>query len=562
MAKQPRIVIIGGVAAGPKAAARARRLSAEAEITIVEQGEWVSYGGCGLPFFLSGMVGKIEGLMTTMSGQVRDADFFHDERDITVLTRTRAERIDRQAKVVYVQDLASGESHPLPYDKLVLATGGTATRPPVPGVQLGNVFNLRTPVDGLAIRRLLEERKGAHFTVVGGGLIGLETADALVARGAEVTVLEMADHVLPGLLDPEIATMLERHLEREGLDVRLGTPLQRLEGDEEGNVRLVVAGDEEIETAGVIVGTGLRPNVGLAREAGLEIGVTGAIVVDDFLRTSDPDIYAGGDCVELTHHLGDWRVCFPLGTVANKHGRIIGGNVLGGQERFGGVLGTMALQVLEFNVARTGLTEAQGRKMGYDVVTALVPTMDTAHFHPLHAPITVKLVADRATRRLLGAQVVGTGESVKRVDVAAVALSMNATVDQLADADLSYAPPFASAIDAVAHAANLCRDKIDGLASSWSVAELRERLAAGEPLALVDVRTPAEAKQAPNFGLPLLRIPLGELRRRLAEVPADRQVVAICALGTRSYEAQRLLRGAGLDTARFLEGGIAAWTGR
>ena len=562
MAERPRIVIVGGVAAGPKAAARARRLCAEAEITIVEQGEYISYGGCGLPFYLSGLVGKIEGLMTTLSGQVRDVEYFLHEKNVVVLTRTRAESIDRARKLVHVQDLRSGERSSLPYDKLILATGATPTRPPVPGANLGNVFNLRTPAEAIALRRLLEERKGSHFTIVGGGLIGLETADALVARGAEVTLLEMMDHLLPGVLDADVSRLLERHLEREGLDVRLGTPLARLEGDEDGNVCRAVAGGEEIETTAVIIGTGLKPNVRLAKDAGLELGRTGGILVDDFLRTSDPDIYAGGDCVEVSHLVSGQKVIFPLGTVANKHGRILGGNVVGGQERFRGALGTMAMQVLEFNVGRTGLSEAQALAAGFQVETALVPTMDTAHFYPMHAPITVKLVADATSRRVLGAQVVGPGEAIKRVDVAAVAISMGATVDQLAEADLGYAPPYASAIDAIAQAANLCRDKLDGLARSWSVQEVQQRLAAGEDLALVDVRTPAESKQGQGIGRPCLRIPLGELRRRLAEVPRDVPVVAICALGTRSYEAQRLLAGAGFADARFLEGGLAAWSGR
>lgn len=534
----------------------------EAEIAIVEQGEYVSYGGCGLPFYLSGVVGKIEGLMTTLSGQVRDVDYFLSEKNVTVLIRTRAERLDRAQKRLHVRDLRNGDLSALSYDKLVLATGATPTRPPVPGVELGNVFNLRTPADAIALRRLVEERKGAHFTIVGGGLIGLETADALVARGAEVTILELTDHLLPGLLDGDVARLLERHLEREGVDVRLSTPLAHLVGDEEGNVCRAVAGDEEIETSAVIIGTGLKPNVQLAKDAGLELGVTGGILVDDFLRTCDEDVYAGGDCAEIAHAVSGRKVIFPLGTVANRHGRIIGGNVVGGHERFSGALGTTAMQVLEFNVGRTGLGETQARAAGFQVETAFVPTMDTAHFHPLHAPITVKLVADTASRRLLGAQVVGPGEAIKRVDVAAMAISLGATVDQLAEADLGYAPPFASAIDAIAQTANVCRDKLDGLAHSWSVEKLRQRLVAGENLALIDVRTPAESRQGSGIGRPCLRIPLGELRQRLGEVPRDVPVVAICALGTRSYEAQRLMLGAGLKDVCFLEGGLAAWSGR
>ena len=560
--KRPRIVIVGGVAAGPKAAARARRCDPEAEITLVEQGEHISYGSCGLAYFLAGMVPKLEGLMTTLSGQVRDVDYFHFEKDVTVLTRTRAESIDRRQKQVLVHDLRSGERSYLPYDRLVLATGASPVAPPVPGRDLGNVFQLRTAVDALAIRAHLQQHKGAHFTVVGGGLIGLEAAEALTTRGAEVTLVEMQPHLLPGLLDPDMARLLEHHVEREGLDARLGARLERLEGDDEGNVCRVLAGDEAIETSAVIMATGVRPNVTLARDAGLALGTTGAIAVDDFLRTSDPDIYAGGDCVEETHLVSGRKVWCPLGSTANKHGHVIGSNIVGGQERSAGVLGTTAVQVMEANVGCTGLTEDQALRLGYSVVTALVPTVDCAHFFPLQAPITVKLVVDGATRRLLGAQVVGTGEAVKRVDVAAMALTFGATEDQQAEADLAYAPPYASAVDAIAQAANLCRAKLDGMARSCSVGELQRQLAGGEEVTLVDVRTPAEAKQGQPFGRPCLHIPLGELRARRGEIPSERPVILFCALGTRSYEAQRLLAGAGLPPTLFLEGGLAAWTGR
>lgn len=561
MAGKLRVVIVGGVATGPKAAARARRCDPAAEITLVEQGEYISYGGCGLAYFVGGLVPKMAGLMTTLSGQVRDVEYFALEKDIAVRTRTRAEGIDRARKELAVRDLASGESWRIPYDRLVLATGAMPAVPPVPGIDLGNVFKLRTPADALALKALVEKRGDGRYVVVGGGLIGLEAAEALSARG-EVTVVEMADHLLPGVLDADMAVLLERHLEREGLDVRLGCRLERLEANEEGNVCRVVAGGEEIEADAVVLGTGVRPNVELAKAAGLALGPTGAIAVDEYLQTSDPDIYAGGDCVENTHLVSGQKVCCPQGSTANKHGRVIGSNVVGGREKFAGVLGTVAVQVMEFNVGCTGLGEEQARRLGYDVVTALVPTVDCAHYFPTHAAITVKLVADAATRRLLGAQVAGPGEAVKRVDVAATALTLGATVDRLAEVDLGYAPPYATAIDPIAHAANLCRNKLDGLARTCSVRELAAMLASGEPLTLVDVRTAGEVKRGRSLGHPSLHIPLGELRERLGEIPADRPVVLFCALGMRSYEAQRALADAGFPAVSFLEGGIAAWTGR
>ncbi|MDA8217587.1 MAG: FAD-dependent oxidoreductase, partial [Dehalococcoidales bacterium] len=357
--------------------------------------------------------------------------------------------------------------------------------------------------------------------------------------------------------------LLEPHLEREGLDLRLSTKLVRLEGDGEGRVARVVTDQDEFETNAVILATGVRANVGLAREAGLALGPTGAIAVNEYLQTSDPAIYAGGDCVEDTHLVTGRKVCCPLGTTANKHGRVIGTNIVGGHEKFAGVLGTTAVQVMDFNIGCTGLNETNARRQGYSVVTSCVPTVDCAHFFPMHAPITLKLVADAETRRLLGAQVVGPGEAVKRVDVAAMAIGLQATVDQLAESDLGYAPPFSTAIDPLAHAANVCRNKLDGLADGCSVAQLKGWLESGKEVTLVDVRTPSEMKQLRQpFGPRVLSIPLAELRQRAGEIPTDRPVVVYCQLGTRSYDAQRVLAGAGFSAVRFLEGGLAAWTGR
>jgi NADPH-dependent 2,4-dienoyl-CoA reductase/sulfur reductase-like enzyme/rhodanese-related sulfurtransferase len=555
---QTRIVVIGGVAAGPKAAARARRRDPGADITIVERGSLLSYAGCGLPFYVEGLIHDVDELMSTPAGAVRDAAFFHDVKGITVLDRTEATSIDRTAKLVHVRRLATNGKAGLPYDQLVIATGATPIWPPIAGIDLWNVFRLHHPSDAVAMREALQAGRVRQAVLIGGGLIGLETASALVTQGVEVTVVEMLDHLLGALLDPEMATYLEGRL-RGRFALRLGERVVRLEGDTEGRVARVHTTSGPIEAQLVLVATGVRPNVQLARDAGLEIGSTGAIKVDDRLRTSDPDIFAGGDCAENVHVVTGEPCFIPLGSTANKHGRVIGDNVTGGDTRFPGVAGTTVFQVLETNVGRTGLTERQAREQGFDVLTALVPGQDRAHYYPTAARLVVKLVARRDDGRVLGAQIVGPGEAAKRIDVLATALAHRATVDDLPDYDLGYAPPLNTAVDVLAQAANVLRNKRDRYIDSVSAAELKARLDAGDAPLLLDVRSPEEGAESGIDAPDVLFIPLDRLRYRIGELPRDRELVVFCSAGSRSYDALRTLRGAGFAKARLLEGGLAVW---
>ncbi|NLE77623.1 MAG: FAD-dependent oxidoreductase [Chloroflexi bacterium] len=552
-----KIVVVGGVAAGPKAAARVRRLLPEAEITLVEQDEALSYAGCGLPYHLGGMVPSLQALMETNEGVLRTADYFWATKRIRALTRTRAEEIDRAGRRVRVRSLESGEERWLPYDKLVLATGAAPLRPRLSGLDLRGVFFLHTPSDAAAMQEYLAAEKVERAVIVGAGLIGLEMADALVNRRVRVTVLEMADQILPGPLDWEMARLAESQLEHPFLRIVTGAPMQGAEG--EGRVQAVATPQGKLPADLVLVAVGVRPNVGLAQAAGLALGPTGAIATDDRMRTSDPAIYAGGDCVETTHLVSGQKVFLPLGSTANKQGRVIGSNLGGLDDRFPGVVGTMALQTFDVNIGRTGLTERQALQAGYDVVTAVAPNFDNAHFYPLHDRITLKLVVEAGTGRLLGAQGVGAGDVVRRIDVLATAISLGATVEQAAQLDLAYAPPFAEAMDAALKVCNVARNKQGGLAQTTRLEELRERLAAGEEVLLLDVRSPEEVASSPVEvkGAEVLAIPLAALRDRLAEVPRDKALVVMCALGIRGYEAQRVLSGAGFQRVTFLEGGLA-----
>jgi len=557
--KPKRILIIGGVATGAKAAARARRRDPHADITIIERGRLLSYAGCGMPYYIQGQVHDFHELMSTPVGVIRDGSFFQNVKAIRVLNQTLAEKINRTGRTVDIVNITTGEKATLPYDKLVLATGGIPVEPRIEGANLNRVFRLNLPDDALAIREAVDHGKIKRAVLIGGGLIGLETAEALVTRGIQVTLVEMLDQLLPALLDWEIAAFLEKYLRGRGLEIKLGQRVVRFEGDGDGNVTRVHTNTEIIEAQMALVAIGVRPNVQLAKEADLELGRTGAIAVTDQLQTTDPDIYAGGDCVECTHLLTKEKIFAPLGSTANKHGHVIGDNVTGGSSRFPGVMGTTVFKVLDYNLARTGLTEAEARKSGYKVITALVPGPDRAHYYPTAATLLVKLVADATTGKLLGAQALGPGEAVKRIDVMATALSFGATIDDIPDLDLGYAPPYSTAVDPLAHAANVLRNKRDGLARALSPQQVKAKVETSERLVLLDVRTPPEREQIQLRDSRVTWIPLGQLRKRCSELPRDQEIICFCKVSQRGYEAQRILDGEGFQDVKFLDGGLVAW---
>lgn len=554
-----KILIIGGVAAGPKAAARARRVAPDAEITIVERGSFVSYAGCGMPYYLSGEVPKFEHLFETTYSVIRDPDFFWGEKGVKMLTRTEAKSIDREKKEVLVENLETGEQYTLPYDKLVLATGASPVTPPLEGLDLKGVHRLNHPDDVQAIKKSFEEKDVQEVVIVGSGLIGLEIADAVAKLHCFSTVVELQDQILPGLLDPEVAAWLSRKMEEAGVEFRVGQKVMRMKGDEDGNVTGVVTDQEEIDGDLVFISIGVRPNVELAKNAGLDIGKTGAIAVNDHLQTNDPDIYALGDCVENTNLITGQKVFVPLASTANRQGRVVGDNITGGDSTFKGILGTGVMHSAGYNVARTGLSEKQARELGYSVVTSLINGFDRTHYHPDHGMMLTKMIADEKTGRILGAQAAGDGEVVKRIDVLATAITFGATVEQVADMDLSYAPPFNTPIDPVQNASNMVRNKMAGLARSISAAELKGKMDAGEDFVILDCRTEDNFKMRHLKDDRVILIVLSELRANLDKIPTGKEVVIVCALGTRAYQALCTLKGAGFEEVSYLEAGLQGW---
>ncbi len=553
------VLIIGGVACGPKAASRLKRLIQNADVTMIERGRLVSYGACGLPYYVEGVFPDVEMLCETPVGVKRTPAFFEKVKGFHTLTRTEADLIDRNKKIVRVHNLDSGSQAELPYDKLVLATGARPIVPPIEGIDLKNVWFMRHPDDAESMVEQIENQKLRHAVLVGAGYIGIEMAEALRGRGLEVTMIEMFDQILPQFLDFEMAALAAKHLRSKGIKLILGEGVKSLEGN--GAVSAVVTENNRIPADLVVIGAGVRPNDELAREAGLACVPKGGIIINSYCQTSDPNIYAGGDCVvnQCMDPVIKDPIFVPLGSSANKHGRTIADHIAGISAPFPGISATGICKAFDYNMGRTGLTEKQARLLYPDVETALWSGPALPHYIPQSKPLIIKMVASRRDRKLLGVQVVGMGDAAKRLDVAATALFFGATIDQLAVLDLGYAPPYAPPIDPIAATAHLLANKLDGLARGISPLEAKERMQSGSELVLLDVRTPDEFRMMRLPDDRVVHIPLGALREKLSQLPRDKDILSFCKLSMRGYEAQRILQAEGVDRVWFIEGGLVGW---
>lgn len=557
MSYNQKIVIVGGVAAGPKTAARLRRLNPDADITIVEKDTLLSYAGCGMPFYVAGSIREFDHLYKTSYGVARDATYFAREKGVKVLTGHEAIDINREKKELLIKSLSSGEESALSYDQLVLATGASPFVPPIEGIDLKGVYRFNHPEDARVVRENLDGVQEA--VVIGAGLIGMEAADALRQKNIFVTVVELKDRVLPTMLDKDFADVLALRLEEQSIEFRLGHKVLKFEG-EDGKVNKVVTDKEELNADMVIVAVGVRPNVELAKKAGLTLGETGAILVNEYMQTNDPDIYALGDCVENTHIVSGKKVYTPMATYANRQGRLVANNIIrGAKEAYPGVMATAVVRILNQNVGRTGLGEEQAKELGYDVTTAISTVFDRTHYSPHSSMVLFKLIVDNKTKKVLGAQGISAGEVVKRIDVVATAIQMGATVDKLAEFDLAYAPPFSTPIEVIHHTANMVINKWDGLSKTISAKELMNKLNTDEDFLMIDVRTKQQFAPKHIDDPRTMLVTLGDIRERISEVPKGKEVIIICAMGIRGYEAQRIFEGFGFDNVKYLEGGLHAW---
>ncbi|MCK5213269.1 MAG: FAD-dependent oxidoreductase, partial [Dehalococcoidia bacterium] len=448
----------------------------------------------------------------------------------------------RAAKELDVLDLKTSTTSKMPYDKLVIATGAIPAVPRgLKGHDLEGVFTLTKLADAHAILSEMAQASPKRAVIVGAGLIGIETAEAFRERGLEVSVVEALPTVFPALLDPEMAAQVEKELVEKGVDLKVGQRVMSLTGDDKGHVRKVVTEKAQIDADIVLLALGARPSVELAKQAELTIGATGGIAVNQCMQTNDPDIYAGGDCVENVHRVTGEKVLAPMGSTANKHGRIIGTNITGGCDTFPGVLGTAVVKVFDVNASRVGLGESQATAAGYDVITSLAPGSEHASYYPGAQMITAKMVVDRATGKVLGGQIVGKGEVAKRADVLVTTISLGGTVEDVANLDLAYSPPFNGAMDVLHNAANVIRNKMSGMARSVSPVKVNERICCGEEFVLLDVRSNPEWEDAHIEAGQCRLMPLNQLRAEVGALPRDAEIVTMCRTSIRAYQAQRIL---------------------
>lgn len=549
-----KIIIIGGVAAGPKAASKIIRLMPEADVTIIEKDKFLSYAGCGLPYYVSGEVKEQKELMCTPVGVVRDPVFFQKVKNIHVLTETEALEIDRQQKRVLIQKVGDSEQQWLAYDKCVLATGASPIVPAFPGHTLENIFTLHGVHDAEGIKRILAKEQAKDVVIVGGGLIGVEVTEALVHKGSRVTIVEKMPQIF-SMLDPEMAKLVAQHMESHGVKLLTNTEVIGFNG--EGSVQEVETNQGRLPADMVIIAIGVRPQVQLAQAANLEIGVTGAIKVNDKMETSDTHIYAVGDCAECLDRVTGQACYMPMGSTANKHGRVAANNICGQSDHFPGVLGSTICKVFNYTVGRTGLTEQQAVKAGYDIEVVMAPGPDRAHFMSDAKPLLLKIVVDKRNRRLLGIQATGPGDVDKRIDVAAMGIVNQMTVDDLANMDLCYAPPYSPAMDNLITAANVARNKLDGHLHGVSAAVVHDMLEQKTDFVFLDVRSQSEYDEIRLPGATLM--PLGALRTRWQELPKDKEIITFCKISLRGYEAALILKAAGFENVRVLDGGVAMW---
>lgn len=536
-----RLVVVGGVAGGATAAARARRVDESADITLVDRGPYVSYANCGLPYVISGDIDDRQQLL------LQTPEGFDARYRIKALVNTEAMEIDRAAKRVRLRS-ATGETW-LPYDKLILAQGGTPLLPPIDGGDAPHVFRLWTVPDMDRIHAFIAEQRPRTAVVIGGGFIGLEMAEAFHRRGVRTTVVELQPTVM-SVMDPEFGTQVARELARNGVCVQTGVGVTSISADDK---TVELSDGRRIAAELVLFSVGVRPELALARQAGLEIGESGGLHVDEYMTTSDPDIFAAGDMVEILHRVSERRVRVPLAGPANRQGRIAATNALGARIKYRGALGTSVVKVFESTAAMSGLSERAARSAGFDVGVAVIHKDHHAGYYPGGRELSLKLVYDRSNARLLGAQAFGDAGVEKRVDVLAMALHGRMTLHDLAEVDLAYAPPYSSANDPVNLAAFIGENDLAGFAPLVTAAELKHELASATPPVVLDVRTDKEFADGHVRGA--LHISLNGLRESLGTIPHDRRIVVHCRSGFRAHVAVRILKGHGFADVANLTGG-------
>ncbi len=538
-----KVVIVGGVAGGATAAARIRRLDEQAEIVVFERSGYVSYANCGLPYYIGGVIEDPEELT------LQTPESFFARFRITMKVRHEVIAIHPDRRTVTVKALETGEEFEESYDKLLLSPGAKPTQPRLPGAGLDNLFTLRTVEDTLRIRAYIDQNHPRSAVLAGGGFISLELAENLRGLGMEVTIVQRPRQLMHPF-DPDMAALIHSEARRHGVRLALGHTVEGFEA-KDGGVDVLLQDGPPLHADLVVMAIGVTPDTALARAAGLELGLKGSIVVNDRMETSVPDIYAVGDAVQVKHFITGQDALIALAGPANKQGRIAADNICGGDSRYIGSQGSSVLKVFDMTAAVTGLNETSARAAGLAADAVVLSPMSHAGYYPGGRVMTMKVVFERETGRLLGGQIVGYEGVDKRIDVLATAIRAGMTAVELKDLDLAYAPPYSSAKDPVNMAGFMVENLLHGVVKQWRLEELDNVPRDGRAI-LLDVRTEEEYREGHISGF--VNIPVDELRERLGELDRSKPVYAICQSGLRSYIACRILEGSGFTCYNFSGG--------
>ena len=538
-----KVVIVGGVAGGATAAARIRRLDEQAEIVVFERSGFISYANCGLPYYIGGVIEDPEELT------LQTPESFFSRFRVSMRVRHEVTAIHPDKKTVSVTNLETGEEFEEGYDKLILSPGAKPTQPRLPGVGLNKLFTLRTVEDTFRIKAYISENHPKSAVLAGGGFISLELAENLRELGMEVTIVQRPKQLM-NPFDPDMAAFIHSEMRRHGVKLALGHTVEGFE-EKDGGVDVLLKDEAPLHADMVVLAIGVSPDTQLAQDAGLELGVKGSIVVNDRMETSVPDIYAVGDAVQVKHFVTGQDVLLSLAGPANKQGRIAADNICGGDSHYTGSQGSSVIKVFAMTAASTGVNETNAKKAGLDVDTVILSPMSHAGYYPGGKVMTMKVVFEKETYRLLGAQIVGYEGVDKRIDVLATAIRAGLKATELKDLDLAYAPPYSSAKDPVNMAGFMIENIAKGVLKQWHLADV-DTLPRDGSVTLLDTRTVGEFDGGHIDGF--LNIPVDELRERLGKLDKSKPVYVICQSGLRSYIACRILAGNGFECYNFSGG--------
>lgn len=547
-----KIIIVGGVAGGASTAARLRRMDEESEIIMIERGEYISFANCGLPYYIGGTIEKRDNLL------LQTPEDMNSRFNIDVRVKNEVINIDKGNREITIKDLNENKEYKESYDVLVLSPGSTPLRPPIKGIDSENIFSLWNIPDTDNIKNYMDEKKPKRAAVIGGGFIGLEMAENLHDKGLEVSIVEMADQVMAPV-DYEMAQIAHNHIRSKNINLILEDGVKEFISNNDGTTTVILQSGKKIETDMIILSIGIRPNSELAKRAELETNARGGIIVDEYLKTSDENIYALGDVIEVIDYNTKEKTMVPLAGPANKQGRIVANNIAGSNEKYEGTQGTSIAKVFDLTVANTGINEKTLEKIGFkykeDYFVTLIHSKSNAGYYPGAIPMTIKLIFDKVGK-VLGAQIVGYNGVDKRIDVIATAIRFNGTVYDLKKLELAYAPPYSSAKDPVNMAGFTAENILKGIVDVINYSEIKD-LDLNKTI-MLDVREDIERQL--GFIEGSINIPVDDLRERLNELDKDKEIVVYCAIGVRGYIAARILTQNGFKDVKNLNGGYSTYS--